>query len=189
MGDTRLLAGALLARSGDDKIKSRAAKILPQPAQKDQQPLAPLDQLAKMQGSRENGMKLFRDIATCSKCHIVNDFGKDVGPNLSEIGSKLSREAMLTSILDPSAGISHNYENYIVLTDEGQVITGLKTSETDDDIVIRTAEAIDRKLAKDEIEEIKKSEKSIMPENLHHTIDQQGLIDIVEYMQSLKKKG
>ncbi len=186
--DTRLLAGALLARSGDEKIKSRAAKILPQPAQKDQKPLAPLDQLAKMRGNKENGVKLFRGVATCANCHIVDKFGKEVGPNLSEIGSKLSREAMLTSILDPSAGISHNYENYIVLTVAGQVVSGLKMSETDQEVVIRTPEAIDRKFAKDEIEELKKDDKSIMPENLHHTIDQQGLIDIIEYMQTLKKK-
>jgi putative heme-binding domain-containing protein len=189
VGDTRLLAGALLARSSDGTIKSRAAEILPQPAQKDQKPLAPLDQLAKMRGDSENGKQLFRGVATCSKCHIVSEFGKEVGPNLSEIGSKLSREAMLTSILDPSAGISHNYENYIVLTDEGQVISGLKVSETGDEVVIRTNEAIDRKIATEAIEEIKKSDKSIMPENLHHAFDQQGLIDIVEYMQSLKKKG
>ena len=40
VADTRLLAGALLARSGDASIKSRAAKLLPQPAQKDQKPLS-----------------------------------------------------------------------------------------------------------------------------------------------------
>ena len=80
----------------------------------------------------------FRGVGTCANCHIVNKFGKDVGPDLSEIGSKLSREAMYTSILDPSAGISHNYENYIVVTASGQVINGLKMSETPDEVVIRT---------------------------------------------------
>ena len=39
-----------------------------------------------------------------------------------------------------------------------------------------------------QIEELKKSEKSIMPENLHHITGQKGLIDIVEYMTTLKKK-
>ena len=188
IGDTRLLAGALLARSGDGNIKSKANTILPQPAQKDRKPLAPLDRLASMNGDSANGMKLFRGVATCAKCHVVGGFGKEVGPNLSEIGSKLSREAMLVSILDPSAGISHNFENYLVLTDDGQSVSGLKVSETAKEVVIRTAEAIDRKIAKDEIESMKKSDKSIMPENLHHTVDQQGLIDIVQYMTTLTKK-
>ena len=95
---------------------------------------------------------------------------------------------MFTSILDPSAGISHNYENYIVLTASGQVINGLKVSETPDEVVIRTAEAIDRTIAQDDIEQMKKSEKSIMPDNLHQMVDQQGLVDIVEYMTTLTKK-
>jgi len=142
-----------------------------------------------MSGDVGNGQKLFRTTATCANCHIVNEFGKDVGPNLSEIGDKLSREAMLTAILAPSAGISHNYENFSVLTEEGQVISGLKISETDDAVVIRTVDAIDRKISADDVVTIKKSEKSIMPENLHHITGQQGLIDIVEYMSTLKKKG
>ena len=186
--DTRLLAGALLSRARGDNIKEEAAKVLPQPALKDQKPLAPLDKLAGMKGDSAAGQKLFRGVATCANCHVIGEHGKEVGPNLSEIGSKLSREAMLGSILDPSAGISHNYENYTVLTDTGQLISGIKVSESDSEVVIRTADAIDRRIPQDEIEMLKKNEKSIMPDNLHHAFDQQGLIDIVEYMVTLKKK-
>ncbi|WP_436716129.1 hypothetical protein U8335_00180 [Roseiconus lacunae] len=187
VGDTWLIAGALLARSDDEGLRKAAGRVLPQPAQKDAKPLLPVDQLAKAKGDAVAGMKLFRGVATCANCHIVNGHGKDVGPNLSEIGSKLSREAMLTAILLPSAGISHNYENYVVLTAEGQVIAGLKMSETDREVVIRTADAIDRKIDVDDIESMKKSEKSVMPENLHHLFGQQGLVDLVEYMATLKK--
>ncbi|OYP35182.1 c-type cytochrome [Rhodopirellula sp. MGV] len=186
-GDTLLIAGAMLSRSDDAGIRNAAADVLPQPAQKDDQPLPPIDELAKTKGDAADGQTLFRSTATCSNCHIVNGFGKDVGPNLSEIGNKLSREAMLTAILLPSAGISHNYENYVVLTSEGQVISGLKVSETSKEVVLRTADAIDRKIPADEIETMKKSEKSIMPENLHHLFGEQGLVDLVEYMTTLKK--
>lgn len=186
--DTRLLAGGILGRSRDGGVRKRASELLPQPQQKDREPIAPIDELAAMKGNTEAGMQLFRGVGTCANCHIVDKHGKEVGPNLSEIGSKLSREAIFTSILDPSAGISHNYENYIVLTDAGQIINGIKLSETDDEVVIRTAEAIDRKIPQDEIEQLKKSEKSIMPDDLHQTVDQKGLVDIIEYMMTLKKK-
>lgn len=189
VGDTFLVAGAMLARSKNQKIRADAAKILPQPAQKDATPLPPVDELAKISGDVAAGIKLFRGAGTCANCHIVGEYGKDVGPNLSEIGSKLSREAMLTAILAPSAGISHNYENFNVLTEEGQIITGLKISETDDEVVIRTADAINRKIPTQEVAQIKQSEKSIMPEDLHHITGQQGLIDVIEYLMSLKKKG
>ena len=186
--DTRLLAGGLLARSRDAVVRKRAGELLPQPQLKNQKPLAPIDELASIKGDPIHGMQLFRGVATCANCHLVDKHGKEVGPDLSEIGSKLSREAMFTSILDPSAGISHNYENYIVLTASGQVINGLKVSETPDEVIIRTAEAIDRKISQQDIEQIKKSEKSIMPDNIHLTMDQQGLVDVIEYMTTLKKK-
>ena len=186
--EMRLLAGGLLARSNNENVRERASRLLPQPQQKNAAPLAPIDQLAGMKGDIAAGKKLFEGVATCSNCHIINRIGKEVGPDLSEIGSKLSREAMYTAILDPSAGISHNYENFSVLTLDGQVISGLKVSDSDKEVVIRTAEAIDRRIPQDEIELVKKSEKSIMPENLHHAFDQQGLINLVEYMASLTKK-
>jgi putative heme-binding domain-containing protein len=150
--------------------------------------MAPIDELAAMRGDAANGLQLFRGTATCANCHIIDKFGKEVGPDLSEIGSKLTREAMYTSILDPNAGISHNYETFIVLTDSGQTITGLKMSETSEEVTIRNAEGIDRKISTSEIEEIQKGLKSVMPENLHHLIDQKGLVDIVEYMATLTKK-
>lgn len=187
--DTHLLAGGLLGRNANEEIAKRAKELLPQPAAADSKPLPPLDELVRLTGDSKKGMAIFRGVATCANCHIVDGFGKQVGPDLSEIGSKLSREAMFTSILAPSAGISHNYENMIALTEDGRVVNGVLVSETDDKLVLRTAEAIDLEFDQDDIVDVKKSEKSIMPENLHHTTDQQGLVDMVEYLMGLKKKS
>lgn len=186
--DTRLLAGGLLGRHDNQEIRTAALSVLPLPTQADSVPVPAIDELVRLTGEAQRGEALFRGKATCSNCHVVNQFGKQVGPDLSEIGSKLSAEAMYVSILDPSAGISHNYETYIALLDSGQVVNGLLISQTDDEVILRSAEAIDRKLAADEIVEMKKSEKSIMPEGLHQTVDRQGLVDIVQYMTTLRKK-
>ena len=187
--DTHLLVGGLLSRSNDASIREQAGERFPRPQQPNREPLPPLSDLAQMRGDIASGIELFRTKGTCANCHVVNGEGKAVGPDLSEIGSKLSREAMLTSILDPSAGISHNYETTIVLLDSGQVITGVMVSETADRVVIRTAEAIDRTVSRDEIEELKKGDVSIMPADLHHATGQQGLIDIVEYLMTLRQKS
>ncbi|MEZ6111521.1 MAG: c-type cytochrome [Pirellulaceae bacterium] len=127
--------------------------------------------------------------ATCGKCHKVRDEGKEVGPELSEIGSKLSRDALYVAILDPSAGISHNYETYTVLLDNGTVVTGLMVSETDEAVTIKTAEAILRTFKQDEIEEMIKQKVSLMPSNLQQTMSVQDLVDVVEYLTTLKKAG
>jgi putative heme-binding domain-containing protein len=187
-GDAKSLVAGTLRASSDKEVAQAAAELFPLPMSRDQKPLPPIEELAKRTGNREQGEKLFRGVATCANCHIVKGQGKNVGPDLSEIGSKLTREAMLVAILDPSAGISHNYESYALQTDSGDIATGLLVSQTDEEIVLKDAQGIERKFPRDEVEEFKKQEKSIMPENLHHGFDEQGLIDIVEFMLSLKKE-
>ena len=169
-------------------VREKAARIFPQPPSKDNKPLPPLDQLVRMRGNAESGKKVFATTGTCSKCHIVNNEGKEVGPNLSEIGSKLSREAMFESILYPSAGISHNYENWAVLADSGTAVTGLKTSETADSITITNSEGLARTIPKDEVDEIRKMSISVMPNDLQKLMTVQELVDVTEYLSTLKKK-
>ena len=78
--------------------------------------LPPIEELVKRTGDAIEGRILFNTTATCVKCHKVDGIGKDVGPDLTEIGSKLSRHALYESILYPSAGISHNYETWTIVT-------------------------------------------------------------------------
>lgn len=187
-GDAKSLVASSIRNSSDKAIAEAGKDLFPLPMSKDQKPLPPIDELAKRAGNAEGGKKLFVGTATCSNCHVVRGVGKGVGPDLSEIGSKLTREAMLVAILDPSAGISHNYESFAVQTDSGEVGTGLLVSQTEEEIVLKDAQGIERKYPRDEVLEFKKQEKSLMPENLHHNFDEQGLVDIVEYMLSLKKE-
>lgn len=187
-GDVKALVAGTLRSSPNAELAKEAADLFPLPMSKDQKPLPSIEELAKRTGTAANGEKLFRGVATCANCHIVKSYGKNVGPDLSEIGSKLTREAMFVAILDPSAGVSHNFESYILQTDSGDVATGLLVSQTEEEIVLKDAQGIERKFPRDEVEEFKKQEKSIMPENLHHNFDEQGLVDIVEYMLTLKKE-
>jgi putative membrane-bound dehydrogenase-like protein len=169
-----------------DEVRSEAVKLFPPPPAKNTD-LPPIAELLKMRGSVERGREAFAKTAECAKCHIVNKEGKEVGPDLSEIGGKLSRQAMFESILYPSAGISHNYESYVVALDSGNVITGILVSETADSVTIKGNDAIARTFKRDEIEVMKKSEISLMPADLQKTMTVQDLLDVVEYLTTLKK--
>jgi putative heme-binding domain-containing protein len=184
--EAKLLVGSALRNSADEAIRKAAEDLFPakKTAGAD---LPPMEELAKRRGNIENGKTLFDGVATCGQCHTVRGAGKNVGPDLSEIGSKLSREAMYISILDPSAGISHNYEAYSVLLDSGSVVTGLLVSKTDSTIILKDAKGVERRFESDEIEEFKKQEKSLMPDNLQETMNEDGLVDVVEYLISLQK--
>jgi putative heme-binding domain-containing protein len=184
----RLLVGSRLRASNNAEIRKAASELFPAPQGAAKQPLPPINELVARTGNVALGAELFKTKGTCANCHIVSGVGKNVGPDLTEIGSKLSREAMLVSILDPSAGISHNYENYAALTSSGQVINGLLVSKTDDQVVLKDAQGIERTIPGDELEQFKKLEMSLMPENIHETLTADELVNLMEYLMTLRKK-
>ncbi len=178
-------ANALLG-SADAKIRDEAAQVIKRPQAGKSEPLPPISQLVRRRGDGKAGKKVFDTVGTCANCHQVKGKGKNVGPDLSEIGSKLSREALYTAILDPSAGISHNYETYQLLTLDGVVISGLLISKTDDEVHLRTAEGIDKNVASDDVDVLAKQSISLMPENLHSNLSVQQLLDLIDYLVLLK---
>lgn len=182
-------AANVLLSSPDPAIKTAAGKHLSLPATADSKPLPPVAELVKRTGSVDAGKQVFATVGTCVKCHKVRGDGKDVGPDLSEIGSKLSKDAFYVSILDPSAGISHNFETYTLLLADGTVANGILVSQTDAEIQIKTAEAIVKKYPRDEVEDFKKSTVSLMPADLQKALTAQNLVDLVEYLTTLKKQN
>ena len=181
------LAGTLHTASWRS-IKEPAAKLFPLPAAKDAEPLPPIAELLERKGDVEKGRIVFHSTGTCHTCHVVNGLGREVGPNLSEIGKKLSKQAFFESILFPSAGISHNYEMWTVLTSDGQVIDGLLVSETADQIQLKDAKAIVHSIKATDVDVLKKQDVSLMPADLQKVMSAQDLVDVVEYMTTLKKR-
>jgi putative heme-binding domain-containing protein len=185
--DLNFTVANIMFASLDPAIVAEAKKHIKLPASANEKPLPPLPELMRMPGDAAKGKQLFASTATCNKCHVVRGEGKEVGPNLSEIGSKLSKDALLVSILDPSAGISHNFETYVAATDDGKIISGLLVSKTDDEVVLRDANAIEHTLKTDSLEEFKKLPISLMPADLQKTMTAQNLVDVVEFLMTLKK--
>lgn len=165
-----------------------AAQLFPLPPSKQGKPLPSIQQLAAKQGNVAHGKIVFDTTGTCLKCHEVNNEGKEIGPNLSEIGSKLSVEAMFESIIYPSAGISHNYAAYSVILTNGTTQTGLITSETDNSLSIKGDDGIVRTFSMDTVDEKVKQKVSLMPSDLQKLMTVQDIVDAVAYMQTLKKK-
>jgi len=185
--DLKFIAANVLLSSDDAAIKAEAGKHLQLPATADAQPLPPTAELIKRQGNADAGAVVFRTKGTCINCHKVKGEGKEVGPDLSEIGSKLSRDAVYVSILAPSAAISHNFESYILVTDEGLAFSGLLISDSDESVTLRNREGIDRKFLKTHIEEFEKQKLSLMPQDLQKLLTVDQLVDLVEYVLILRK--
>jgi putative heme-binding domain-containing protein len=184
----KFTASAVLNSARWPNIKSEAAKLLPLPQGKSA-PLPPVADLVKIKGDPEKGAQVFRRLeVNCIACHRVGNEGIDFGPNLTEIGTKLAKEAIYEAILDPSAGISFGFEAWNVELKNGDEAYGLITSESPDEIVVKTQTGVQTRYKKSEIAKRTQAKLSIMPAGLQQAMSQQDLVDLVEYLSNLKKK-
>jgi putative heme-binding domain-containing protein len=179
--------GKALSGSSDRRIRDMAAKYIKLPDVAGGSHLPPLAELAKRRGNAAHGKIVFNTTGTCVKCHTINHVGKDVGPNLSEIGNKATHDFLYESILFPSAAIAHNYETWRLELENGNVVTGIIVSETKDAISIKTAEAIVQTYKPSDIESKTQLKVSLMPADLQKLMTTEDLVDVVEYLTTLKK--
>jgi putative membrane-bound dehydrogenase-like protein len=182
-------AAKALQASIDNGIRAEAAKYLKLPEPAGGKPLPPLAELLKRRGNVEHGKVVFNTAGTCAKCHTIGGVGKDVGPNLSEIGDKFPKDGLYESILFPSAAIAHNYETHRIELQSGNVVQGIITSETADSITIKTAEAIVQTYKKSEIADNSEIKISLMPADLQKLMTTDDLVDVVEYLTTCRKTG
>jgi putative heme-binding domain-containing protein len=170
-------------------IKAEAAKVLPPLFGANAKPLPPVAVLAKRKGDIASGAKIFlREAVQCARCHKVGDNGIEVGPALTEIGDKLPKTELYASILDPSAGISFGYEAWLVTMKDGNAAFGIIESETDDEIFVKGPTGAVTKHAKANIKSRAQQPVSLMPPGLHLTLKEGELVDLIEYLFSLKKE-
>jgi putative membrane-bound dehydrogenase-like protein len=167
-------------------VRSSAANVLPLPKARGGSSLPPVAELLKRKGDATAGRAVFAGTGTCAKCHVVGGEGKAVGPDLSGIGAKLSPVALYESILAPSAAISHGYENWTAITEDGRSFSGLLVSKTDAGIVIRGADGVDVSLATADVEELIRQPVSLMPSDLATALTAQELVDLVAWLTTLK---
>ena len=178
--------GNLLHGSQNEGHRKIAARYLPRPETSGGKPLPPLKELVARSGDRERGRNLFFSKAQCASCHQVAREGKPIGPDLTEIGSKLSKGVLYTSILDPSAAISHNYENHEVVTFDGKIENGILLSRDATETTLKNAEGIVRAFPNSEIESFRTLPLSLMPDGIEKKLTVEELVDLVQYLANLK---
>jgi len=179
-------AANLLHVSKNLAHRAIADRYLPLPQTKSGKPLPPLTLLVKRSGNTVKGRDIFFGKGECATCHQVAKEGKVVGPDLTEIGSKLARQALYSAVLDPNAGISHNYENHEVETLDGKIETGILLSHNDAQIEIRNAQGVIRSFPTPQIESVRKLQISLMPGGIQEKLTAAELVDLIEYLCSLK---
>lgn len=204
---TRPGAGALLQLAREDKlpdavkltatmelnavrwpeVRDAAAKVLPLPQGQGDRALPPIAELVRRKGDATRGAEVFaRETVGCARCHQIHGRGVDFGPALSEIGSKLTREALYESILAPSSGISMGFEAWTVELKDGDEFFGVLVSDTDEEIVLKQVGGLPARIKKSAITRRQQSKLSSMPAGLQQLMTEQELVDLIEYLAALK---
>ena len=134
-----------------------------------------------MTASSAAGLKVFERV--CAKCHKIDGKGFEAGPDISDVRNR-SREALLYDILDPNAKVEPRFTDYSVALVDGRIFNGLMVSETVDAVVLKQAENKQQVIARNDIEMIRASGKSLMPEGVEKEITIQEMTDLLEYLKA-----
>jgi putative heme-binding domain-containing protein len=134
-------------------------------------------------GSPESGRQVFRRV--CINCHKVGSEGADFGPDMTQVGKRMTPYKIIESIIDPNAEIDEKYLSTVIVTDDGRSVTGLLVKETPEEVVIFDGKAT-KAIPVAEIDERAKLRQSSMPEGLAATLSPNEFLDVVAYLKQLK---
>jgi putative heme-binding domain-containing protein len=138
-------------------------------------------------GDRDRGELLFRHTqgASCAKCHSVDQSKNGFGPNLSSIGLRSNARHIVQSMVEPGAVITEGFNQIKVVTEEGQVYSGVLLEESGLTLSLgqTNGERID--IPKDSIEERKTSPVSAMPD-MSEQLTPQQVADITAFLLTMQ---
>ena len=171
--DLPLPAMRSLVESRDEFIRQRAAQVIGRvrPANADKQKLLEQKQAMILSGGPADpkaGHELARQ--ACFTCHKLYGEGADVGPDLTGVG-RSTLEALLANVIDPNQVVGRGYENVEIETKDGRSLSGRLIENTDTRIKLVSAGPKEETIATSDIESMRVSELSVMPEGLEQMPD------------------
>lgn len=137
--------------------------------------------LRAAQGNIHVGKEVFRK--NCSTCHQLFGEGTKVGPDLTTSNRK-DRDFMLLSLVDPSIVIRKEFASFTVQTTDGRLLTGMAVTNDNDGITLVNAKNERTTIPSNQIEELRESDISLMPEDLYRRLSPGELRDLFAYLES-----
>jgi putative heme-binding domain-containing protein len=134
----------------------------------------------------KNGQKMYA-AARCVVCHRFNGEGGATGPDLSQVAGRFNLKDLCESIVEPSKVVSDQYKASIVTTNSGKVYTGRIINEQKGTLTILLDPEDSTKIVevkKSNIDEVKPSPVSVMPDGLLKTLNENEVLDLLAYLLS-----
>ena len=153
----------------------------------------------KTPGDPFAGEKVFKRV--CAACHKIYGEGPDIGPDIT-LNGRNDFTQLLSNVFDPSLVIGAGYRVCTVVTTSGRVQSGLLVEDSPQRVVLKPAVVAAAKsgaatapdapvtvavgkleiIPRDEIDEFKLNELSLMPEGLEKQLTPQEIIDLFAFI-------
>ncbi|QDV24666.1 PA14 domain protein [Aureliella helgolandensis] len=141
------------------------------------------DEDALVVGDPVKGRELFfGNEASCANCHTFAGNGGKVAADLT-VSVRRSPEAVMRDIVEPNVAINPEYVSYTLLTDSGEVLTGLLQTADQQQITLVDANGKLHQINRAEVEDIRASSVSLMPTSFDK-LGKEKLQDLVAFLCS-----
>jgi len=90
---------------------------------------------------------------------------------------------LLENIIDPSSSVAESFRTSIINLVDGRTLTGVILKQTTNVVELQTAEKIIT-LDRNDVEAIKPTKNSLMPEGLLNELDAKQRRDLIGYLMS-----
>ena len=130
--------------------------------------------------NKSEGRAVFAKV--CANCHRLYGHGSQIGPDLTGSGRQ-NLDYVLINLIDPSAAVGADYRMSTVVLHDGRILNGIVATRTDKVLTLQTAK--DRQsIEMSEIDEMKLSSQSLMPDGLLQPLTDQQVRDLIAYLMS-----
>lgn len=137
-------------------------------------------------GNPDDGRRIFyrNESAQCMRCHSYDDKGGNAGPRLNGVATRLTRQQILESLINPSARIAPGFGVVTLQLKNGKMISGVLVEENNTSLTIKGDKQNDV-IPKDEV--VKRiNAASSMPE-MKFILSKKEIRDVVSFLTTLKE--
>ncbi len=142
--------------------------------------------LHRTSGDPAAGQAVFRKL--CAQCHKIYGEGQDVGPDIT-LNGRNDFNQLISNVFDPSLVIGQGYQATTVAITDGRVLSGLLAEDSKDRVILRIQGGKVETISRSEVEEMKTSPLSLMPEDVEAQLTPQEIADLFAYLALDKPPG
>lgn len=149
------------------------------------QPWGSVAQQADVPGDVARGQTIFEGKGRCLTCHYVANHGSLLGPDLSDIGTRMTSAEIESALVAPEAEVQAQNRLYSVVTREGATFTGKLLNQDRFSLQMLDSERQLMAFEKSDLRQYGFAKTPPMP-SYRDKLNQQELADLVAFLVSLK---